>query len=424
MAQKVWFQLDNAAKLYPAIANARWSSAFRMTAELMEDVDPTLLQKALDDTLPRFPSLNVRLRAGIFWYYLEQAPGRLLVKQDSGHPCMPFSQKRDGKFLLRVFYFGKRISAEFFHVLTDGTGGLAFLKTLTVQYLRLKGHSVSFDQGAMDIAQKPTEEETLDAFHAVDLPDIRVSRKDEDAWHFPATREIPHTLNIIAASMPADALLEKAHDMHVSLTEYLVALMLMTADKCQRAAAKKLRPVRVSVPVNMRAFYGVNTLRNFSSFVNPGIDPRLGEYTLEEICRCVHNFMALNCTKKQLSGAIATNVSEEKPIFIRLAPLFIKNLAISSVFKRSGERQFTSTLSNVGKTGIPTGADGLIRRFEFLLGVPYDPTCNCACIACGNEVRLTFSSNIRETTLPRELLCSLVEMGIPVTVESNYREDM
>lgn len=424
MAQKVWFQLDNAAKLYPAIANARWTSAFRMTAEFLEDVDPQLLQKALDDTLPRFPSLNVRLRAGLFWYYLEQAPGRLLVRQDSGHPCMPFSQKRDGKFLLRVFYFGKRISAEFFHVLTDGTGGLAFLKTLAVQYLRLKGHPVSFDQGAMDIADAPTREETLDAFHAIDLPDIRVSRKEEHAWHFPATKEIPHTLNVIAASMPADKMLEKAHEMNVSMTEYLAALILFTADRCQRATAKKLRPVRVSVPVNMRPFYGIHTLRNFSSFVNPVIDSRLGEYTLEEICRCVHNFMALNCTKKQLSGAIATNVAEEKPLYIRLAPLFIKNMAISSVFKHSGELQFSSTLSNVGKTGFPTGSERLIKRFEFLLGSPCDAMCNCACLATGNEVRLTFSSNIRETTLPRELLRLLVEEGVPVTVESNYQEDM
>ena len=33
MAQKFWFKLDNAAKLYPAIANRSWMSIFRLTAE-------------------------------------------------------------------------------------------------------------------------------------------------------------------------------------------------------------------------------------------------------------------------------------------------------------------------------------------------------------------------------------------------------
>lgn len=425
MAQKSWFKLDNAAKLYPAIASNRWMSMFRLTAELKENVDPDILQKALDETILRFPTMNVRMRTGFFWYYLEEMPGRMPVRQDEGHPCMPFSKKRDGNFLFRVFYFGKRISVEFFHVLTDASGGLVFLKTLTVRYLQLLGHPVSFDQGALDITQAPTEEEIQDAFRNIELPDIRVNRSVEKTYHIPSTPEIPHTLNILAASIPCDALLNEAHRMQVTLTEYLASLILYAGYRCQEQEGKRKKfPVRVSVPVNLRSLYGVNTMRNFSSFVNPSIDPRLGEYTLEEICKCVHNFMAYHCTKKQLSAAIATNVSDEKHLFIRLVPLFLKNLVISNVFRHSGDLHFTSTLSNIGRTGIPTGAEELIRRFEFLLGVPYAPVCNCACISSGNELRLTFSRNICETTLPRILLCTLVEMGIPVTVDSNDQEDL
>lgn len=424
MAQKFWFKLDNAAKLYPAIANSRWNSMFRLTAEMTEEVDPLILQKALDETLPRFPTLNVRLRSGLFWYYLEEMHEQLPVRPDIGHPCMPFSKKRDGCFLIRVFYFGKRISAEFFHVLTDASGGLRFLKTLVVRYLQLMGHPVSFDQGALDIASSPTEEETQDAFRTIDLPDVRINRSVQKTYRFPSTAEIPHTLNIIAASLPCDALLEKAHQMHVTLTEYLVSLILYCAYQSQLTEQKKrLWPIRVSVPVNLRGMYGIDTLRNFSSFVNPSIDPRLGEYTLEEICRCVHDYMAYHATKKQLSAAIATNVSDEKHLLIRLTPLFLKNFVISNVFRRSGDLHFTSTLSNIGKCALPTGSEAFIRRFEFLLGVPYAPVCNCACITTGNELRLTFSRNIRETTLPRKLLCTLVEMGIPVSVDSNHQED-
>lgn len=422
MAQKFWFKLDNAAKLYPAIANSRWMSVFRMTAELEENVDPQRLQQAANLVLPRFPTMNVRLRTGLFWYYLEQAPGRLSVQQDSGHPCMPFSTKRDGGFLLRIFHYHRRISVEFFHAITDGTGAMAFLKTLTVQYLRLSGHDVSFDEGALSPMLPPTDEETQDAFRKIPLPKIRVNRSIEKAYHLPATREIPHTLNIIAASMPCDLLLQKAKEMHLSLTEFLTALMLFCIWEFQQNEKRK-RPIRISVPVNLRKAYGIHTLRNFSSFVNPSIDPRLGDYTFPEVCQVVHDFMAYHCTKKQTSATVATNVADETHLLIRLAPLFIKNLVIGHVYRHAGDLHFTSTLSNIGKTGLPTGSEGRIRRFEFLLGVPYAPLCNCGCITTGNELRLTFSSNIRETTLPQLVLCRLVEMGIPVEVDSNFQED-
>ena len=33
-----------------------------------------MLRTALDVTVRRFPSIAVRLRRGVFWYYLEQIP--------------------------------------------------------------------------------------------------------------------------------------------------------------------------------------------------------------------------------------------------------------------------------------------------------------------------------------------------------------
>ena len=79
---KRWFKLDNAAKLYPAVSTARWSSSFRVSAVLTEDVDPERLQKALNRVMNRFPALKVRMRAGLFWYYLEEIREPLAVRPD------------------------------------------------------------------------------------------------------------------------------------------------------------------------------------------------------------------------------------------------------------------------------------------------------------------------------------------------------
>lgn len=417
---KRWFKLDNAGKLYPAVSTSRWSSIFRVSAELYEDVNPGRLQKAVDRVLPRFPALKVRMRAGIFWYYLEEIDAPLLVRPDVGHPCMPFHFHQDNGYLLRVFYYRQRISAEFFHALTDGTGGLTFIKTLTAEYLRLAGRKVACDNGALNPRETPDPRETQDAFMHMPLPRVRVSRRESRAYHFPATAEFPHTLHIIAASLACSQLVPLAKALGVTVTEYLTSVMLYAAyqDQEKRCGRKRL-PIRISVPVNMRAFYDTPTLRNFSSFINPGIDPRLGDYTFEEIAHEVHTYMRYHLNPKLLCAAIATNVADEKNLLIRLAPLFLKNLVIGSVFRRAGDRLITSTLTNLGVTRMPTGAEGAVRRFEFQLGSPSLPLCSCASITNGDELRLIFSSNIRETTLPREMLRFLVERGVRISVESN-----
>ena len=67
-----WMRLDNAAKIYPAARNSRWTSTFRLSATLREPVDKAVMQSALDVTARRFPSIATRLRKGVFWYYLQQ----------------------------------------------------------------------------------------------------------------------------------------------------------------------------------------------------------------------------------------------------------------------------------------------------------------------------------------------------------------
>lgn len=422
---KRWFKLDNAAKLYPAVANWRWSSIFRVSVEMNEPVMPDALQRALDMTLPRFPTFKVGMRSGLFWYYLEEIQVPLRIRQDAGHPCMPLVKRANNGYLMRVFYYRNRISAEFFHSLTDGTGGLCFIKTLAVAYLRVLGHDVQFDQGALPLNETPSPDETRDAFMQMPLPRVRVSRWESSAYHLPGTLEIPHTLRVIAASLPADEMLRLAKEAQVSLTEYLTAVMLYTAycEQQKNGGRKSRMPLRVSVPVNMRAYYATKTLRNFSSFVNPDIDPRLGAYSFEEIARDVHHFMRYFLNPKFLCATIATNVADERNPLIRITPLFLKRLVIGLMFRRAGDRLVTSTISNIGRTQRPTGSEALIRRFEFQLGAPSWPMWNCAAVTTGNDLRIVFSGNIRETTLPREMLRFLMARGVRATVESNMEDN-
>lgn len=417
-----WFRLDNAAKLYPAVANDRWSSVFRLSAELDMPLEPALLQQAVNDVLPRFPTLNVRMRRGIFWYYLEENDTPLQVTEDTGHPCMRFLWKE--KRLLRIHYFRNRVSCEFFHALTDGTGGLIFLRTLLTRYLQLTGESVTWDHGACDPGKAPVPAETQDAFLKLPLPRVRVRELGCKAWHMKGTREIPHTLHVISALINTEALTAAARDRHVTVTEYMTAVLLYTCCQDQLSGhPRRLRPMRVQVPVNLRRWHSPETLRNFSTFVIPEIDPRLGEYTFEETLKSVHAYMAYHVDFKRLCAGIASNVADEKNLFMRLTPLPVKNMVIASVFRKAGDKVITTVLSNPGCVDLSPVLQKHVTDMEMLLGKSPCFLTNCALLTANGHTRLTFTSGIREHRMEQSVLHFLTEQGIPVTVRSNLEDN-
>ena len=130
-----WFALDDAAKIYPFSMEHGKMSMFRLSAYLKDAIIPELLQMALNFTMHRFPTFATTLKKGFFWHYLDTTKRRFSVMPESDIPCQPLKVSLSGSQSFRVLYHDNRISAEFFHVLTDGSGALEFFKALIAEYL-------------------------------------------------------------------------------------------------------------------------------------------------------------------------------------------------------------------------------------------------------------------------------------------------
>lgn len=137
-----WYKLDLSANVYPTLQRKNFSSVYRISVTLKENIQPDLLQQAVDITLPRFPTFKVALRRGLFWRYLEpnDRPGPF-VRPDIENPCLPMNFNADNHYLIQIYYYQKRISLEVFHSLSDGNGALCLIRTITAVYLRLQGHN-------------------------------------------------------------------------------------------------------------------------------------------------------------------------------------------------------------------------------------------------------------------------------------------
>ena len=67
----IWRRLDNSAKIFPLSTGKRYSTVFRLSVLLKEDIIPETLQEALIETLEKYQSFKVKIKKGFFWHYLE-----------------------------------------------------------------------------------------------------------------------------------------------------------------------------------------------------------------------------------------------------------------------------------------------------------------------------------------------------------------
>jgi len=415
-----WYRLDNAAKLYPAIKNRHWTAIFRVSVDMDEPVDRELLQQALVMVTQRMGIFACRLRAGVFWYYFERNKKDPVVMDDAVNPCIRLYRREKTGHLFRVRTFGRRIALEVFHAVSDGYGGTVFLKTLVAQYLRLKGHDIPSTHGILDVNDPVSDEETEDGFLKYYNKKAVRAWKETYAWRIPGTNEPGHTLSVVTGILSVAQVKEKAKHYGVTITEFLTAVYLYALYGIQmRQKSRRLLPIKVSVPVNLRNLFETKTLRNFSSYINPEINANWGEYTFEEIVHIVHHHLRSEINPKMLGSKMSKNVKAEKSLFVRLLPLFLKNIAIHMIYNMAGENRMTSTLSNIGPFDVPEEMRPHVTRFDVMLGAPRYNRVNCAVGSLGDALHVCFTSTIREADVEREFFTLLVKMGLHVKIESN-----
>lgn len=417
-----WYQLDLSAIVYPTLQRRDFSSVYRLSVVLKEDVDPGVLQQAVDQVMPRFPTYKAAIRKGVFWRYLEpnNRPGPF-VQPDVRNPCQPMHFKGNNRYLVRFYYYGGRIALEAHHSLGDGTGGMCLLMTVTARYLQLR-YQARIQPGGfvLDPGSQPDPEELEDAYMRYADAKVCPPRPGEKTYRVRGTMEPFYTLNIIDGIMSVSQVLEVAKRYHATITEYLNAVLIYALlQKQEQEKGRRQRPVKIAMPVNLRRFFPSKTLRNFITMIYPGVDPRLGEYTFPEIVEQVHNYMRYYLNEKLLRGDITTNAATQRHPMIRIVPLFIKDFVVRQFYTKVQDKNSSAGLTNMGALQVPEAMKPYIERFDIYMGQPFSSRTNCAIISFGDVLTINFASSIIEADVERYFFRKLVQDGIHVRIESN-----
>ena len=420
---RVWYKLDLSAIVYPTLQRKDFSSVYRLSVVLKEPINPEILQKAADITLTRFPTYKTAIRKGLFWRYLEPnyRPGPF-VQKDIRNFCMPMPFKANNRYLLRIYYHDCRISLEIHHSLGDGSGGMYVLQTLTAVYLRLLGHQISDGYFVKNINEAPDPEELEDAYMRYANAKVCPPRPGEKTYRVRGTREPFYTFNVIDGILSVKEIMQVAAKYHATITEYLNSVLLYALLQKQKEEFHlHLRPVKIAMPVNLRRFFPSRTLRNFITMVYPCVDPRLGDYTFEEIVKQVHHYMRYYINEKFLKGDITTNARTQRNPFIRIVPLFVKDFVVRQFYTRVQDKNSSAGLTNMGALKVPEDMKPFIRRFDIYMGQPFSSRTNCAIVSFEDTLTINFASSIIESDVERYFFRKLVQDGIHVTIESNRK---
>lgn len=409
----LWFPLDDAAKLYPVVMRHGEMSVFRLAMYLEEDIVPELLQIALHFTIKRFPSFATTLKKGIFWHYLDSSKRRFYIECENNLPCTPINVSKTHSQAFRVLYFENRISVEYFHVLTDGTGGMAFLKALVLEYLRLLGVEKEVDNDLLDINVTPKLEEIENKFLSINPTKSTGGFVDKNAIQLSGKLSNIKPCRVLHFKMDTQKLKELCNQYNVTVTTFIIGLIMMAS----KASTDVMNgDISVQVPVNMRKFYKSNTVRNFSLYC--GIRKSIDKIdSFDELLSEIKIQLEEKTNLEAMSGMLRTAKKLVKSI--NFIPLIIKSPLVKLVYSFLSESLFTTTFSNLGLVTLPEKYKKYIKSMDFVLGTAIKNRVSLSMVSYNNISTLSIAKQTLDPSFEDRLYELLSSFGLSVLVEGS-----
>ncbi len=225
---------------------------------------------------------------------------------------------------------------------------------------------------------------------------------------------------VISGSVPLKEILTLTRQKKVSITEFLAAVYIETLMDIQTShgsqkAMLKQRLIRITIPVNMRPIVATKTLQNFFLYVAPQVDPRLGQYTFDEILKQIHHYMRSEVNHKFLNRQMKANVARQWNLPVRLIPLFIKKIITRFIYSYRETHYFSGMLSNLGRVKLPEAIAEHVKRIDFIPTPQLNKT-GLGVVGYNDRLYLNFGRVVSDPIVARVFLRKLIKMGLAVKV--------
>ncbi|MBP3255585.1 MAG: hypothetical protein J6M60_03755 [Clostridia bacterium] len=420
MDKKLRRKLDNSAKIFPLQESNKYSTVFRYSAILKEDIDEAVLEKAVHKALLRYKAFKVKMKKGFFWNYLEENENKPIVKKEIYYPCKRIDPKHNNGYLFTVTYFEKKINIEIFHSLTDGNGGLIFFREIIYNYLEMQ-HRELVDKE--ERRSRRIELDTEDSYIANYDRKSKRNGGDKRAYLIKGKEFRSKQINVSHLLINNNDLKREYTKYDLSTTQYLTSVLIWSIYNANVLKYKpnNKKPIKVCIPVNLKKYYKSKTMSNFFSYISVDTEMKTCA-SFEEITKFVRNEFDKKLTKEEIIKTMSGNVKIGNNLFISATPLFLKKLAIRSIY-REIQKYTTITYSNIGKVGIIGKYQGLIDYFLFLIAPEHIEKIKCSSCTYLDTVVFTFTSALNDNDIEKYFYDFLKSQNIKVEIRTNQITD-
>ena len=405
-----WRRLDNSAKIFPMSTGEKYSTVFRLSAVLKEDVQQEKLQKAVIKALEKYEAFKVRMKAGLFWYYLEENNKNPIVEEEKDYPCKYINPRRNRGYLFKVTYYKNKINIDIFHSLTDGNGGTTFFKEIVYTYLEM---CYPEDLKQENRKTRKIEYDIEDSYLKNYNKKINTNVPNPRAYELKGKRIKLGAISVIHQIIDLEQLKKECEKYNVTVTQYLTAVLMYTIYK-ENYKGKK--PLKVCIPVNLKKYYPSKTMSNFFSFIM--LEGKKKQDTFDEIVSLVKHEFKEKLAEEEILKTMSGNVKLGNNIFIKMIPLILKNIIVRLAYLEI-RKHSTITYSNTGRVGIMGEYQKYIDYFMILISP--DPVEKIKCSSCTfeNKIVFTFTSILNNNKIEKAFYEFLKNKGIEIKIESN-----
>ncbi|MBR0490942.1 MAG: hypothetical protein IJJ82_02715 [Clostridia bacterium] len=412
-----WRRLDNSAKIFPISAGKKYSTVFRFSAVLKEEIDPESLKQAVILALKKYKSFKVRMKLGVFWNYFEDNPKDPIIEEEKDYPCKYIDYKRNNNYLFKVTYYDQKINIDIFHSLTDGNNGNLFFREIIYNYIELT-HPKEFEEELR--TTRKVEYTTEDSYMKNYDKSAKSNNSSQKAYVLKGEKIRLAAVSAIHEIIDTNELKALCQKEDCTVTQYLSAVLIYSIYEENYKKNNGEKPIKLCIPVNLKKYFpNSQTISNFFSYITLEAEMKKDNLnTFEKILDFVKKDFKKRLTEEEIIKTMSGNVKLGNNPFIRVVPLFLKK-AIVRLSYLEIRKYTTITFSNVGRIGIIGKYKPYIECFLMLIAP--EPVEKIKCSACTFEDKMvfTFTSILNDNSIEKRFYEFLKEQGIKVEIESN-----
>lgn len=413
-----WRRLDNSAKLFPIVGNKKFSSIYRLSVVLIDDIQTEYLKQAVEQTLEVFTSFKVCLKKGFFWYYLEENQKEITIHEEETYPCHYMDKKANNGYLFKVTYYQNKINVEIFHALTDGSTAIEFVKTIVYHYLNLCYPNNFNKQFSIKNVQADTQN-IEDSYLKNYQKSLHSKENSQRAYILKGKKLPPYQIGVTHGFISLKPLIKTCRRLKVTVSQYFTAVLIYSIYQEQKKQKFNRKPIKVCIPVNLKNYFYSTTTSNFFSYMTVVANHKQLDLTdFDLILAFVRNNFKNKLQKKEIAKTMAHTVRLGNSIYIRMIPLYIKKLILKLIYSQI-QRYTTTTFSNLGKINVLPEYEPYIDQFLFLIGPEKAEKIKCTACSYGNNMVFSFSSILQDNQVEKNFFSFLKEQEIATTIVTN-----